>query len=336
MLKCRWLNWLKIDILRQNDLNMHIAAPYLAYLIDFAAYRGVSSGVLKQGLSNAKIDLTNENQLITSDEYLSALRQLVQHCQDPWLGLAYGNFLNLGSLGLIHKISLSAHSIQQALKLLSDYLQVGFPLLQIESNTQGQKLCISLETPIADPDLRQHLLDSCYVVIYRELCMMLNADQVQLGLPYPQLNPYEERLNASIKSAHAHQMSFDVDLVNQEINQKNMQLLEVLLPQYLGLLDCQPATQSFAAQVKQMTLRLCAPELPNFKQVCAQFAVSERTFQRKLTSEGQSFRTISNEIKRKLATYLREGNKVKTQDIAYILGYSEASAYLHAAKEWFG
>jgi AraC-like DNA-binding protein len=315
---------------------MYIAAPYLAYLIDFAAYRGVTPSVLKRHLANPDIDLSDENQTLPAAEYLGALRQLVEHCQDPLLGVAYGNFLNLGSLGLIHKISLSAHSIEQALKLLTDYLRVGFPLLQIKQVVHNQSLCLQLDTPITEPDLRQAVLDSSYVVIYRELCMMLDAAQVQLGLPYARLEPYEERMKATIALAQRHEMRFEAAQVNQAINQKNMQLLEVLLPQYLHLLVCVPATQSFAAQVRQMTLRLCAPELPNFKQVCAQFAVSERTFQRKLTKEGQSFRAISNDIKRSLATYLREGNRVKTQDIAYILGYSEASAYLHAAKEWFG
>lgn len=83
-----------------------------------------------------------------------------------------------------------------------------------------------------------------------------------------------------------------------------------------------------------MILNMCSPELPTLEQVCKQFAMSQRTFQRKLTQEGHSFRTITNDIKKELAAYLREGNKMKTQDIALILGYSESSAYLHAAKNW--
>ncbi len=84
----------------------------------------------------------------------------------------------------------------------------------------------------------------------------------------------------------------------------------------------------------KIIFNICRPESPNLQQVCAQFAMSERTFQRKLTKEGRSFRSITNEIKKELAIYLHEGNKMKTQDIAYILGYSEPSAYLHAYKRW--
>ena len=42
----------------------------------------------------------------------------------------------------------------------------------------------------------------------------------------------------------------------------------------------------------------------------------------------------SDDVKRELSYYLANGKLIKTQDIAYILGYSEPSAYLHAVKRW--
>jgi AraC-like DNA-binding protein len=64
------------------------------------------------------------------------------------------------------------------------------------------------------------------------------------------------------------------------------------------------------------------------------FPLSSRTFQRKLSEESLSFRRITDDIKKELSIYLAKGNKMKTQDTASILGYSEASSYLHAAKKW--
>ena len=53
-----------------------------------------------------------------------------------------------------------------------------------------------------------------------------------------------------------------------------------------------------------------------------------------LTSEGLSFGKITNEIKKELADYITKEGSIKTQDIAFILGYTNASAYLHARKKW--
>lgn len=315
---------------------MNISAPFLAYLVDFASIRGIAPHTLKQLLTNPEIDCNAEESQVSAEEYLKVLQQLVATQNDDYLGLAYGAYLNLGALGLIYKISLGASSIEQAFKLLEDYLSVNFPLIQIEKYMLSNHIHIELKARVADKVLSRHLLDSTCAIIYRELCMMMNAESVAMTLPYKEVSMYEQRLKAHISQGETYSFTFDVQQVNQEINQKNLQLIEVLLPKYLAMLDTKQEEKLFSGQVKQMILHMCSPGLPDFGQVSAQFAVSNRTFQRKLTKEGQSFRSITNNIKRELASYLREGNQVKTQDIAYILGYSEASAYLHAAKEWFG
>jgi AraC-like DNA-binding protein len=83
-----------------------------------------------------------------------------------------------------------------------------------------------------------------------------------------------------------------------------------------------------------MLLNRCRPELPTFEQVATHFPLSNRSIQRKLTEEGLSFCKITDNIKSELSIYLSKGNKMKTKDIASILGYSEPSAYLHAVKKW--
>ena len=68
--------------------------------------------------------------------------------------------------------------------------------------------------------------------------------------------------------------------------------------------------------------------------VVRQFYISKRTFQRKLLSEGTSYRKIVNEIKKDLSIFLQKGKPIKTKELAYLLGYSESSAYLHALNKW--
>ena len=92
--------------------------------------------------------------------------------------------------------------------------------------------------------------------------------------------------------------------------------------------------QSFSKQTKNMILNMSTPELPKLDQVSSQFAMSNRTFQRKLMEEGNSFRSIINEIRKELARYLQMDGKMKTQDVAFILGYADSSSFLHASKKW--
>ena len=57
-------------------------------------------------------------------------------------------------------------------------------------------------------------------------------------------------------------------------------------------------------------------------------AATSGNFQRKLKKEETSFRQLVNEIKKDL--FLNSGEPLKIKDMAYFLGYSESSDFLHA------
>lgn len=315
---------------------MNIAAPLLNHLIDFAFYRGINRQDLKNLLFNPETDLCIVGSFVSSEEYLSVLKKVIEILRDQNLGLSFGFYLNLNALGLIHTISLGTTSIQQALKMLEEFLKTNFPLIQIDQVQTKEKFHFELQSNVEDPEIRKQLLDSTFCFIFREMSMMMSVENIGLALPYKDRSEYLLLFKKGIQKGEHHTFSVDLKTVNGEINQKNFKNLEILLPQFLKMVSSSnKGFQGFALKTRNMILNMCSPELPTLEQVCKQFAMSQRTFQRKLSQEGHSFRSITNDIKKELAAYLREGNKMKTQDIALILGYSEPSAYLHAAKSWY-
>ncbi len=64
--------------------------------------------------------------------------------------------------------------------------------------------------------------------------------------------------------------------------------------------------------------------------------MSERTMARRLVGLGTSFGQILDGVRHQLALrYLGEPN-ARTSQIAYLLGYSEPSAFNHAFRRWTG
>jgi AraC-like DNA-binding protein len=63
--------------------------------------------------------------------------------------------------------------------------------------------------------------------------------------------------------------------------------------------------------------------------------ISARTMQRRLQADGTSFGELVDALRQELATeYLAQ--RVPVQEIAFLLGYAEASAFHHAFKRWTG
>jgi AraC-like DNA-binding protein len=70
--------------------------------------------------------------------------------------------------------------------------------------------------------------------------------------------------------------------------------------------------------------------------VAQAIGVSVRTLQRDLAEAGTSFRALTEECRKKAALQLLHDTELPLTEIAFLLGFSELSAFSRAAKTWFG
>jgi AraC-like DNA-binding protein len=83
-----------------------------------------------------------------------------------------------------------------------------------------------------------------------------------------------------------------------------------------------------------------APLLPHgevkMADVARKLGISKRTLARRLASEGQTFLGILDNLRFDLSKrYLREPD-LPISEVAWLVGYREASAFSHAIKRWTG
>jgi AraC-like DNA-binding protein len=75
---------------------------------------------------------------------------------------------------------------------------------------------------------------------------------------------------------------------------------------------------------------------PSQAEVSRRLALSERTLQRRLREEATSFAEILDAVRSELSQlYLREAN-LAAGEVAFLLGYSEPSAFHRAFRRWTG
>lgn len=315
---------------------MEIFAPYLGSLLDYATYQNLRTETLRKLLINPYLDTANPNEMVDAKEYLAVFNQVIEATDSEYCGLNFGCYLNLGALGLALEISLNTSSIEQGVLILQNFLDKKFPLVSAKIVEDSQQYILELDSPIEDVKLKKHLLDMVLIIIYRELKLMLNKPfEPKIRLPFTDNKPYNDALNVEVAHHSSYQLLFPLEILNNEINKNRVKEIELLLPKFMAMLNEKAENgKLFSHQVRTMILNMCSPEIPLFEQIQKQFPYSNRTMQRKLTNEGMSFRGIVNTIKKELSNYLINEKHLKTKDVAFILGYSEPSAYLHAVNSW--
>lgn len=96
-----------------------------------------------------------------------------------------------------------------------------------------------------------------------------------------------------------------------------------------------PADQSYAARATSAVKRLLHE--PGFGQglVARELGCGVRTLARRLADEGTSLRQIVETVRKARAEDLLDGNR-SVGEVAFLLGYSEPAAFLHAFRRWHG
>jgi AraC-like DNA-binding protein len=90
-----------------------------------------------------------------------------------------------------------------------------------------------------------------------------------------------------------------------------------------------------AGQLKRRLADLMARGEANADAACRALRLSRRTLQRRLKAERTSFQKILNEVRAELAiNYLRDA-RLKSLEIAMLLGYSNISSFTTAFKSWY-
>jgi AraC-like DNA-binding protein len=89
-------------------------------------------------------------------------------------------------------------------------------------------------------------------------------------------------------------------------------------------------------RLRMQISRALSQGIPTLSEVAAQFGMSGRTLQRRLSDRGYSFQTLVDESRRQLAQQLLRETNYPLAEVAFLTGFSEQSAFNRAFKRWAG
>jgi AraC-like DNA-binding protein len=114
----------------------------------------------------------------------------------------------------------------------------------------------------------------------------------------------------------------------------NASLHAFLERQAARLLEGRSGAATVADRVREVLLR--DPSPPQEHRVARQLGLAARTLRRQLAAESSSFRAIAEQMRGERAEQLLRETKVSITEIAFLLGFANASAFGRAARRWWG
>ncbi|MGD1840627.1 MAG: AraC family transcriptional regulator ligand-binding domain-containing protein [Thermonemataceae bacterium] len=317
---------------------------FLLNLIHYATTRGLQLESLVALTTLSHDHLNEEDTRITTEVYDRVLQEIIVQTQDELFGLRAGEYLNLSAAGLVGQITQTSATVQEALQYCCEFANLGCSMLPMALTEEADNFKLTI-TPHPlwlqhSPDIVRHTVDGVIAFTIRQFSALTRQQHTPLCIDYgfqasQEVHFYEKAFQAPVYFNKPITAIFlDKKQVTAPIITSNYDLLRTLVS-FANTKSKQMATEEgFHNAVRRTLIHMMPTALPSLAQVAASFNVSTRTFQRKLKEEGYTFQSLVDALRQEFAKSYLQDTTLQMADIAYLLGYAEASVFARAFKRW--
>lgn len=310
------------------------SAATLVPLIETMKERGIAVEKTLQGTSLRDTDLTKSTQ-VSIDQIVRLYRNCVELVEDPSFAFQAGLRAHVSSYGLYGFAILSCSTVEQALGLIQKYNEAAYPLSSVAVRTEGDTATISVYPFIAQQE--DEKLYRFYVNFRMGNYLTGFRDIVGGGFSATRVRvAYREVTGASPQTAlpgcaidyaaPENEFVFDASWLTRPLQLANPVSNAQLLKLCDQLLEDFEQHSPFTLRVQGALLSSLGRPLA-FTELCARLALSPRTLRRKLKEEGTSYGDLLANLRARVATKYLQETQLSVEEIALVLGFSEAANF---------
>jgi len=324
---------------------MYATIRVLRSLIYGACSKGANLHKLCNALGIAPENLNDAEKRIEGvGPVINMWNEILSSTGNPCIGLHIGLQNNPSVFGLLGYLMQSCPTIKDAYSELQKYQQLvsGWISYKMEITINGCEVTFGVNPVWSDvsPETARQGVESAMsaslAFIYMFTGQKIWPQKAELSFPLNQSRAeYERVFNCPVsfgksKNRFIYNRSLaDIPLLSHD-ESLHAYFAETLRKKSESI----EKSNNFCDQVRQVILRDFMGKIPSLEIIAAHMNMSERSFQRKLSQQNESYRSLGTTVKKDLAFNLLRNTDSKVQSISEVLGYAEPSAFHRAFKSW--
>ena len=286
-------------------------------------------------------DLFQQTRVLVSTEELFALWHAVESVSgDPLIGLRLGVETRTERFHPMGIAALSTENFVEAVKHMARFKKLTVPEEIVSSMNDGE-FSINfrwLQAVEAEP---RALTDHCFA-------WMVTIAQHGTGKPVTPLRVEYIQPRSNVRAMERHfgcpvtsgvsrnAIVFRAEDATLPFVTRNMELLDMLAPQFDEQMKLQKAEDSFIELVRRAIQDRLTGQRPSIEVVARALHMSSRTLQRRLQEGGWSFQRVLDESRHQMARYYLSNSALELNEAAYLLGFQDPNSFGRAFRSWEG
>ena len=324
----------------------HIPAYIALALVTWGEANGLAQKLLLQQLQLSDLaELQADDCRLSAANYEQLLTYLYQQTGRADLGFIIAKQLTITSYGVLGHAMLSAATVGHAIEMGLHYYQLTSSFMTLNAQHLVDKLQVQASLDFPLPALSQFAPEELVIGFTQIARQFMGEDFSPLLVCFSAPQPlYHQELVDYLRCPIVYQQAsclFEIDnnvlslplkTANALTAKQLLNLCQQLLAQQQVLSD---VNEDIVLRVQKI-IKARANYWPSMQQVAQQLAMSERTLRRRLQAVGTDYQQQVSQVREQLAKQLVVNRQVSVEQVAAVLGYSEAASFRRAFHRWTG
>ena len=326
-----------------------VAAGLVKDVLTFAESRGADKSRLMNAVGLDELTLENQDNRLPAETFVISLRASVALLDQPEFPLLYGEASLFDDFSIVGLICYSADNMLEGFEQMNRYAKlvldtgVANAANRFRLVYEGNSVWIEdlRPNPNATPELTETVF-ARFIGDYDRYFGDQSPERPFLALHVTHDEPahsdaYRELFDVPISFG----MEKNALLANQSwlslsLGPQNRYAFGVLSGHADALMKELEKAETCRGSVERILLPLLHKGNVSMEHIASKMHLSRPTLYRKLKAEGVRYDELLDDLRKTMAISYLEGGKASVNEVAYLVGFSEASSFTRAFKRWTG
>ncbi len=322
-----------------------IAAGFARGLMEFAIMKGADQQALVARSQINPDDLLDQDNRVALADYVALMDAAIDLSGAPALALQFGEAFTMPELSIVGLISQAAETVAEAFDQMNRYVRLILDTgdrhgdwFEIIRDQDQAWMALTSDLYHRHPRLAESAFARAMAGSPDSSANAAFARAVHFTFPEPQYSAEFDRIFKMPVVFGSDRNAFLVDrsFLSSKLPTPNRYVFGVLSRHADALLKKLEQSVTITGQVESLVIPLLHKGDVSMDQIARRLGLSRQTLYRKLKAENITFEKLLDNLRHQMALNYLNGKKVSVAETAYLVGFSDPTAFSRAFKRWTG
>jgi AraC-like DNA-binding protein len=319
-----------------------ISATAAIGLIDAIKKGGTDPDALLSSMGLDRSGVSDPHGFIASAAFARLLEAGARATTDDCFGLHLGEHYQPRNVGPLAYVVLNSPTFEAAIANIGRYLHVLNGAAQVSLTIDGPRAYIRHDLVGLGSEAFRQQHEYGLAVVLNTIRLMAGSQWAPAEVQFAHTAPRDVSEYARVFCApvvfgcQANALVVEAEFLDRHVPAADDRLYQILRRYLDRAVQEMPREDGLLAKVRRVVGESLREGEPKLAPVAQAVSLTPHTLQRRLRDHGLDFNRLVNDTRRRLSLdYLRNPEHT-FREVAYLLGYSEVSAFNRAFKRWTG